>query len=42
MERYKRQIPDGTQDTLPLECFHKRQLEQRVMDTFLKAGYDEV
>ncbi len=42
MERFKRQIPDGVQDTLPLECYHKRRLEEQVMAVFAAAGYDEV
>ncbi len=42
MERYKRQIPKGVQDTLPLECYHKRRLEERVMRVFYEAGCDEI
>lgn len=42
MERYKNQIPEGVQDTLPPECWHKRRMEERVMALFRAAGYDEV
>jgi len=42
MERYKKQIPEGVQDTLPLECYHKRRLEEQVMAVLKAAGYDEV
>jgi len=42
MERYKNQIPEGVQDTLPPECYHKRRMEERVMALFRAAGYDEV
>lgn len=42
MERYKRQIPDGVQDTLPVECAHKRALQQRISRVFMLNGCFEV
>lgn len=42
MEQDQRQIPEGVQDTLPLECYHKRRLEERIMAVFRSAGCDEV
>lgn len=42
MERFKRQIPDGVQDTLPAECMHKRALMERIRRVFLMSGCFEV
>lgn len=42
MERYKRQIPDGVQDTLPIECAHKRALVQRINRAFTLNGCFEL
>ncbi len=42
MNNYKYHIPPGTQDYLPVECAHKRELEERARRTFAAWGYDEV
>lgn len=42
MDRYKRQIPVGMQDTLPNECAHKRALTERLRKVFLQSGYFEI
>lgn len=42
MERRKRQIPSGMQDTLPGECARKRQLEGELRRLFMLHGYQEI
>lgn len=42
MESFQKQIPEGVQDTLPPECYHKRRMEERIMALFRAAGYDEI
>ncbi len=38
----KWQIPDGVQDTLVTECFHKRRVEALMRSAFFRSGYDEL
>ena len=42
LTRSKKQLPRGVADILPQECYLKRQIEQRLRETFDLAGYDEV
>lgn len=42
MEQYHLHTPDGVQDYLPVECYHKRQLEAEVRRTFRAWGYREI
>ncbi len=42
MNRRKRQIPSGMQDTLPGECTRKRQLEAELRSLFTLSGYQEI
>ena len=42
MNNYKNHIPPGTQDYLPVECAHKRGLEENARRCFAAWGYDEV
>lgn len=38
----KRQLPKGVQDYLPDECYAKRMLENKLRESFICRGYDEV
>ncbi len=38
----KWRIPDGVQDTLAVECYNKRKIEQYFRQTIFQAGYDEI
>lgn len=42
MNRLQTQVPDGTMDYLPDECYAKRQIEQRLRERFIQEGYREI
>lgn len=42
MKELKKRIPEGTQDYLPVECRHKRILQQKIEGEFLSWGYQPV
>ncbi|MGI6707008.1 MAG: ATP phosphoribosyltransferase regulatory subunit [Clostridia bacterium] len=42
MGRWKKHIPEGVQDYLMEECFHKREIESKLRDFFYRWGYDEI
>jgi ATP phosphoribosyltransferase regulatory subunit len=42
MRRWKKHIPEGVQDYLMEECFHKRVIESKIKDFFYRWGYDEI
>lgn len=42
MNNQKTHLPPGTQDYLPEECAHKRQVEDKARRSFTTWGYDEI
>ena len=42
MQEYKKHVPAGVEDCLPAECYIKRNIENKLRNTFILAGYDEI
>ena len=42
MVEYKKHVPSGVEDSLPAECYIKRDIEKKIRETFILAGYDEI
>ena len=42
MVEYKKHVPSGVEDSLPAECYIKRDIEAKLRETFILAGYDEI